>query len=193
MRPQTEKPADQVMRFFTPDLFVRFNSSDDATADQANDEWETAIRAYRTHIDGLREQMPSQVRRLASLCLHDAEILASEQAVEPVFPPGPLEPFPSWTGVSILSVRQDHEVTSLIYVLWDRVRSHQSPEGWPFSRSRTHWLYDEIDIVSNRPGMFLHRVLLSDGAILEIPFVSALIHSFSLSESHEPDAARQSA
>ena len=29
MKPQTEKPSEQVMRFFTPELFIKFNSPDD--------------------------------------------------------------------------------------------------------------------------------------------------------------------
>jgi len=39
--------------------------------------------------------------------------------------------------------------------------------------------------------MFLHRVLLSDGTVIEIPFVSALIHNFPLQEGRQSDASRQ--
>ena len=69
MRLQTEKPSEQVMKFFTPELFIRFNSTDDEKADRADEDWEAAIGAYRHHLDCLREQMPSQVNKLAaSLC-----------------------------------------------------------------------------------------------------------------------------
>ena len=40
-------------------------------------------------------------------------------------------------------------------------------------------------------GMFLHRVLLSDGTVMSIPFVSALIHNFPLQEGRQNDASRQ--
>jgi hypothetical protein len=193
MKPLIEKPFDQVMKFFTPELFVRFNSADDEEADCANEEWEAAILAYRKHLDGLRDLMPSQVKRLADLCLHDAEVLAREQRIEPFFLLTPFEPFPFWSGLVILSIRQNNEIISLIYSLWDRLREYMPNENWPFSKLRTHWLYDEVDVSPNHRGMFLHRVLLSDGTIMEIPFLSALIHSFPLEEDPESHSSRQSA
>jgi hypothetical protein len=178
------------MKFFTPELYINFNSSDDEVADRANEEWETATREYRSHLDGLRDQMPDQVRKLAGLCLHDAELLAVEEPIEPLFP-SPFERFPPWFCFAILSVKQSDEIVSLIYVLWDRVRRQQPKGKWPFSRLRTHWLYDEVDVAPIYRGMFLHRVLLSDGTVLEIPFVSALIHSIPLHDGRPNDASKQ--
>src|SRR3954467_10228942 len=109
------------MKFFTPELFLKFNSSDHEVADRADEEWEEAIGAYRKHLDGLSDQMPSQVKQLANLCLHDAELLAWEQPIEAFF-----ELLPFRTGFAILSIRQGDEIVSLIYVLWDRVRKHPS-------------------------------------------------------------------
>ena len=190
MKPQTEKPSEQVMRFFTPELFIKFNSPDDVVADRADEDWETAIREYRSHLEGLRNQMPSQVKKLAGLSLHDAEILACELPIERFLALSDLQPFPFWFGFAILSVKQGDEIFSLFYVLWDRVRRHQSIESWPFSKLRTHWLYDEVDVAPIGRGMFLHRVLLSDGTVIEIPFVSALIHNFPLQEGRQSDASR---
>ena len=172
------------MKFFTPELFVRFNSADD-------EGWEAAIRAYRAQLEGLRDQMPSQVRKLAGLCLHDAEVLACDQPIEPLFSFRPFEPFPIWSGLAILSIRQGDEISSLIYVLWDSVSHYPAGEGWPFSKARRHWLYDEVDVSPNHPGMFVHRVLLSDGTTMEIPFLSALIHSISLIDQPEVNAPKQ--
>jgi hypothetical protein len=179
------------MKFFTPELIIKFNSSDDEEADRANEEWEAAIRAYREHLDGIRDQMPSQVKKLAGLCLHDAELLACEERTEPFFPGSQFEPFPFWFGSAILSIRQGNKIISLIYVLRDRVRTYASSEEWPFSKLRTHWLYDEVDVSPNRREVFLHRVLLSDGVIMEIPFLSALIHSFPLEGGPESDPSRR--
>jgi hypothetical protein len=86
MEPQTEKSSEQVMKFFTLELLLRFNSSDDDEADRANDDWEAAVLAYRTHPDGLRDQMPEQVMQLAGLNLHDAEMLAIRFVREGVAP-----------------------------------------------------------------------------------------------------------
>jgi hypothetical protein len=101
--------------------------------------------------------------------------------IEPVlaFPfeqPAPFWAFPGWYALAVLSVKHDGRVLSLIYLLWDRVRNHESVADWPFSKLRVHWLYDEIDIAPAGRGMFLHRILLSDGRVLEIPFVSVVIH-----------------
>jgi hypothetical protein len=171
------------MRFFTPDLYVRFNSSDDEDADRANAAWELALSEYRKHLDGIRDRVPSPVRKLAELCFHDAELLACEQTVEPHFP-FPIEPFgmPSlWSAMAVVSVKQDDTITSLIYLLWDRLREQPSPDGWPFSKASTHWLYDEVDLAAGHRGGFVHRVLLSDGRVLEIPFVSVFVQSLPLS------------
>src|SRR5438874_13783984 len=65
MKPPIEKPSEQVMRFFTPELYLKFNSSNDGEADQADEAWEAAIRAYRHHLKGVRDKMPSQVVRLS--------------------------------------------------------------------------------------------------------------------------------
>jgi hypothetical protein len=194
MKPRTKKSSEseEVMRFFARILYVRFNSPDDGEADRADEAWETAVREYRTHLEALRDQMPSQVRKLAGLCLHDAELLACDETIEPIFPL-PSEPFPHWSGFAILSVQQGDEVVSLIYVLWDRLRRHPPTEPWPFSKRPTHWLYDEVDVAPIQPGMFLHRVLSSDGAVVEVPFVSILIHSVPLREGRASGAPRQTA
>ena len=43
---QTDMPSDQKMLFFTPELYRRFNSRDQAEALAANAEWEQAIARY---------------------------------------------------------------------------------------------------------------------------------------------------
>jgi len=43
------------------------------------------------------------------------------------------------------------------------------------------WLYDEVDLMNDHRGPFVHRILLSTGITLEIPFVSVIIHRFTVS------------
>jgi hypothetical protein len=174
MKHPIEKPADQIMRFFTPELYLQFNSSNEHVANRADEVWERAINEYKIHLDTLRDGMPSQVRKVSELCLHDAEVLGMEfQSLPPL--PQALSPVPFWSALAILSLKQDNTIQSLIYSLWDRVREYPAREDWPFSKSPKHWLYDEIDLARDGRGMFLHRVLLSDGGIIEVPFVSAII------------------
>ena len=95
--------------------------------------------------------------------------------------------------MAILSVRQNGQVVSLIYLLWDRVRDTPPSADWPFSGRRPHWLYDEIDMAPDRPGAFVHRILLSDGRAIEIPFTSVVSHDVPLVSVVENGVAKQRA
>lgn len=175
MKPSIDAPADQVMRFFEPDLYLRFNSPNDDVADRANEEWEQALDNYELHLRHLRGQMPEQVKALADLCLHDCLVLGWDDAIEPVLRPT-IEPLPVWSAFSVLSVRRGGEIVSLNYILWDKIRRCAPPSDWPVSKSRPHWLYDEVDAVTGKPGNFLHRILFSDGTAAEIPFAIVFLH-----------------
>lgn len=176
MKRPTASPTNQLMKFFTTDLYARFNSPDDDVADRADEEWEQALRAYKEHLESVRDQMPEQVRALAELCLHDCELLGWDEATEPDLR-STTEPLPVWSAFGVLSVRRANEIVSLNYVLWDRIRRHPAPNGWPLSKLRPHWLYEEVDVASGRPGTFVHRVLFSDGTTAEIPFAIVFIHT----------------
>jgi hypothetical protein len=134
----------------------------------------------------IREHMPSQVVRLTELCLHDALVVSRVEQAEPagefdVF--NTTRPFPLpfvWTAVAIISVTLGAEVISLIYVLSDHTTTREAPEGWRFSKPQEQWLYDEVDLRNDHRGPFVHRILLSSGITLEIPFVSVIIHRFTV-------------
>src|SRR5262249_27203350 len=99
-----------------------------------------------------------------------------------------------WSAVAIISVQHQGEILSLIYSLWDRMRVTQAPEGWRFSKRREHWLYDEVDVASERRGgPFIHRILLSTGIALEIPFPSVALQRFALPGAGSEGASKQSA
>lgn len=185
MKHQIEMPSEQIMRFFNPELYVRFNSADDEIADLANEEWEKALRDYQRHLDSIRDRMPSQVRKVTELCLHDAEVLGFQSEPQWVVSiPEPFCPGPFCSVVAILVLKQDRAIKSLFYILWDRIREYPAREDWPFSKSRKHWLYDEVDVAADHRG-FLHRILFSDGSIVEIPFVSAITSAVKLPDPDE--------
>ena len=180
MKLQTEKPYEQVMRFFTPELFLRFNSSSDKVADRADIDWEEAIQNYRRHLDRLKDRLPAEVKELSELCLHDSELLDCETSSRPIRA-FPVEEF----GSEILALKQREKVVILRYELAAGVRESQPNDDWPFSKSRTHWLYDEVDVAPSSSGTFLHRILFSDGKVIEIPFVSVWTHSVFLQREDE--------
>jgi hypothetical protein len=60
------------------------------------------------------------------------------------------------------------------------IHSREAPEGWRFSKIQEQWLYDEVDQMDDLRGPFVHRIMLSTGITLEIPFVSVIIHRFTV-------------
>jgi hypothetical protein len=174
------------MKYFTPELYQQFNSFDLDEAERADEAWDRAEAAYKERLARIREQMPSQVVRLSELCLHDALVVARVEQAEPAgefaFING-THPFPLpyvWTAVAIVSVTLGAEVISLIYSLSDHTNTREAPEGWRFSKLQEQWLYDEVDMMNDRGGPFVHRILFSTGITLEIPFVSVIIHRFTV-------------
>lgn len=129
--------------------------------------------------------MPSHVRALADRYLHDAEFLALSEKVQPAIGPHfPAEMFPSpyWVANAVLFLKQDDTFRTFVYGLLDRVRVHDAPEHWPLSKLRKHWLCDEVLMNSDRQRGFLHRILFSDGEVLEIPFSTFNEVEFSLAD-----------
>lgn len=172
------------MQFFTPQLYQQFNSLDEAEAERASEAWEQAILAYKQQLDSVRDRMPSQIIALSELCLHDAEVVKREeiaQSTGPVYFPDFPFPFPlfPWWAVAVVTLRLDNEIICLYYCLTDRVRIREAPDSWRFSKLREHWLYDEVQVHGERRlTTFTHSILLSSGVVLEIPFMSVVIHRF---------------
>jgi len=172
------------MKYFTPELYQQFNSFDVDRAERADEAWDRAEEAYKERLACIREQMPSQVVKLSELCLHDAMVVARVEQAQPAgesrfFDKSDPVPLPVlWTAVAIISVTLNEEVVSLIYCLRDHLTTRDAPDGWRFSRLQEQWLYDEVDMVNDRRGTFVHRIMFSTGTTLEIPFVSVIIHRF---------------
>lgn len=192
MKPPIENPSDRIMRFFTPELYIQFNSQDEEIADRANNAWEDALQEYQKHLDGIRNSMPSQVRKVAELDLHDAEFLGLDEELQSCLPlPESSLPPHFWSAMAVLTLKQDRMVRSLIYLLWDGVRKHPPKHDWPFSMARKHLLYDEVDVAAIYPGTFFHRILFSDGGVVEIPFVSVVASSVIVPDLPESETTRR--
>lgn len=178
MKPNTANPSDHGMRFFTPELYLRFNSTDDAVADQADHDWEVAIETYRDHLQQIQAQLPGDVQKLVELCFHDAELLKLEHspAVE------------LWPETVILAVQQGQTMTTATYLVAERPSEIPAPANWSLGRGQVQWLYDEVSVLERG---FEHRILFSDGHVLAIPFQSVILQTFSI---HLPEQSyRQTA
>lgn len=96
--------------------------------------------------------------------------------------PGPrISPLvPSSLPVATICLRNGENLVNLSYFLWGDVGRSRPVEDWPFSKSRLHWLYDEIDVERNPPAipLYSHRILWSDGRVTSIPFFDVIVESF---------------
>lgn len=170
------------MRFFTPELYVRFNSPDVSVANQADADWERALTAYRKHLRSIRLKLPASVANLANdSCLHDAEYLGFSKMA-----------MPAMTGdVATIAVRKDGAVNFLVYVLDGEPLVTRPLESNAFHVSQPHWLYDEVDVVGT--GVFQHEILLSDGRVLSICFTAFDMLPGSSTKQAEKSARRRRA
>jgi hypothetical protein len=172
------------MRYFTPDILIRGNASDDTVSDAADDEWDAASTAYQARLAELNDRLPDDVRDLLGLCLHDGELLAwgdpgalarATHAVLPIMGRTPR------VDRSVVAVRLDDVVTSIEYQLAGPVASSPQRTEKPFTaRDHVAWLYDEVDQSPGSATTYLHRVLLSDGREVEVPFTSVSVRRFPL-------------
>jgi hypothetical protein len=94
--------------------------------------------------------------------------------------------------VAIVSLKLENRIHVVVYLLWDRVRKNLVP-NWPFSKRRREWLYDEIDIAPNNRDGFVHRILFSDGEVLEVPFLTTFTSAVEVAASAKNGRSRRSA
>lgn len=156
------------MQYFTPRLYLELNSTDADVVERASERWEEAIGTYKAHLAKILKGKSSELRRLGKLSLHDWELVKTKMHHDIPAPEsgGP----PVWFSAASLVVRHENQTLWLLYLLWDKVQRVASPKNWTLSKDRVHWLYDELDAAGDMPDHFVHRVLLSNGSTLIIPF-----------------------
>jgi hypothetical protein len=166
------------MRFFTPELYLRYNSDDDAVANEANEEWEAALEGYTAHVGRLKNfLLAGGIEELINNCFHDATIFGSNQVhVPPFLAYSSVKEVGYWVHSAVylppfsLALTLRGKVWMLNYSLWAAPRVNQPVQEWPTKKAPVVWLYDELDTVWEGSGLFAHRMLLSTGAVWEIPF-----------------------
>jgi hypothetical protein len=146
------------MKYFTPELYLQFNSPDPSLAETAQQAWEDAVERYHQHIAEIGPRMTASARQVVnSLCLHDAEYVGIE-----------LTFLPEQNGkLAIVMVHQGKMAVFLVYMLLQEPLIEEFAP-WPFSKEHVHWLYDEFDVQSG--GGYQHQVLLSDGRVVTLRF-----------------------
>ncbi len=196
MKRQIEKRSNGILRFFTPELYIRFGSDDDDEADAADESWEMAIRAYDKHLRVIRKKLPRSAVALSELCFHDWEVLAfgnQNLNADEFFPGRDSSPMRMDLRAAGLSLQNGELITDLIYILADRIRKNRAKKHKQFSGGDRLWLYDEVDEYDDMPGTSVHRILLSDGSEIEIPFSTVIIRKFSVHQNEQSKKSRETA
>jgi hypothetical protein len=150
--------AEEALKYFTPEIYLRFKFPDRVQVVKAHDDWETATEAYRQHLKEVGSKMTANVRNLAeTLCLHDADYLG--MAVLPTPDAG--------KSLAVLLTRQNATRRFLVYLLAEQPSTRQVVSEWPFSKEQVHWLYDEFDV---EDGVQQHEILPSNGQVVTLRF-----------------------
>ena len=156
------------MQYFTPELFLKLNSSDSETVDEAMEQWERAIASYRKRLQKIRSEMPSQSRSIAELSVHDWNLLK-------VVPNPNTADLDGAAPAAFIVLKHNKNFVVLWYLLSENLRVIDAPKDWSVSRKRVHWLYDELDANGDDRESFIHRILCSDGTTLLVPFSSCRV------------------
>jgi hypothetical protein len=152
------------MKYFTPELLLRFRSEDDDIADAASEEWERAIARYRRRFRKLRPSLPESVRKFHDeYCLHDAEVCAPAR-----LPGGQQDVIIVTQNLDTLFPEHLNTLITLQYAVAEAPVIERCPEADAFYQRHPIWLYDEFDVIE--PGVFSHEILISTGRVIKIRF-----------------------
>src|SRR5690242_17886423 len=142
------------MRYFTPELYLQLQSSDDSVVDKAMEMWDAATAAYGSDLTKIRGEMPPQARHITELCLHDWDLVDVIDGSDEK--PGTL---------ATIMLKHEKRFTILCYWLSGKVQRIDPPGEW-FLTNNVQWLYDEVDLLDETRRTFIHRILFSDGTTL---------------------------
>jgi hypothetical protein len=168
------------MKFFVPELYLRYISQQENISKIARDEWKSTTISYKRHLQENSKYLNEKIRDFVeNICLHHAELLSIQENAPSRSAHASFLPI----SVAVISLRSDLQMTNLIYFLWSEIRQSRPNLVWPDSNDRTRWLYDEFD-VEKHPSylpMYWHRILWSNGSVCNIPFSDLIVQTFSLS------------
>jgi len=148
------------VKYFTPDLLLRFGSPDPKIADDAHAEWEKKHAAYGAHLKAIRDRLPKAVRSLLRLCLHDARM---------VLEGGASDHRSFLITLQLAGSRDKFVQVNYKLAAEPKINFHRELVEGP---TPLEWLYDELDLLSQQGQfpVFRHSILLTNGIELELVF-----------------------
>jgi hypothetical protein len=148
------------VRFISPDLYVRINEERGPDSERLYDEWDALGEAGRAHYARIKGRLPPKLAEfIDTVCLHDAEWMGLNVS-------SPVEG--AHESVAVINIRQDNNVLSLVYDLYQEPQWSTPIQSRIFSDEQLICLYDEVDLLSDV--MFSHEILISNGRILRLVF-----------------------
>src|SRR5260370_18021578 len=146
------------MKYFTPELYLRGQSTDNGVNREVDCLWEQAVEAYERPLQDIRGEMPDHIRRFNALVLHDAEvrIIASQE------------------DKFLMVLRQDIPPRDLVFLTYELVAEpaiERSVLTREHSSQVMHFMYDEFDVVhEDRQNYFTQSILFSNGWEIALKF-----------------------
>jgi hypothetical protein len=143
------------MKYFTPELYARLQSSDPTEMDAADDAWRKAEASYQRRLQRIRAKLPKTVQAfIDEVRLHDAEVLWIGRARNDLW----------------VLLRPESTSTSTIRLNYSRPTDIQfNTQAFPgeYVSSTMQWMYDEFD-TGDAPDTFHHSILFSNGWSLDV-------------------------
>jgi hypothetical protein len=147
------------MKYFTPERYLRLGNLNDRTAFlDAQDDWESAITAYRQHLSSIRRSLSRSLRDLIeSVYLHDAAVVGMWGEDDSQF------------TITLLPESDPSRLVVLTDALVESPQINRSALPEQVHSEPVAWLYDELDVEpaggngSPKGKIFTHNILLSNG------------------------------
>ncbi len=145
------------MKYFTPELLLRFASPDDEVFAKAHDEWEQAIQRYQRRLAKIQDAFPQDWQRWREqqVCLQDAQLLSMGRQNDTFVMVLQLQP-PSRRLVLLTFTLDEEPVIGAT-----ALAGHSTPG--PIT-----WMYEEFDVDRRHHCWF--EVLLSSGWTVRFRF-----------------------
>lgn len=145
------------MKYFTPELYMRMQSTDEAEIVAVDAEWEHAGALYERRLKKIHSELPRAVRQLLNdLYLHDADVIDLGREGD----------------LFVFVLRLDAAPRPLVvlkYRLVDEPVIDTAALPEQYCSKHVEWMYDEINVVS-RKRHFTHEILLSNGWEIRLRF-----------------------
>ena len=145
------------MKYFTPELYLRGNSTDEKIVEGIEEDWERAIQRYRRRLARIQRAFPKewQVFREQHVCLHDAQVLSITRQAD----------------ILVFVMQQEapsHAIVILSFTLNGDVEIDPLALPGRQDRQSVTWMYEEYNL--DRQGRCMVEVMLSNGWIVKVHF-----------------------